>query len=125
MSIFNDGTFPAIWVKIKHVFHDDVEPVLETFFKQFAGDEGKLILSTALAYAPQLLTGNFGVISALVIKELLEKSTVIASQDVEHTLQQVQSALQIAKVSQGIATPKDQDIIANVAATEKATPQEA
>lgn len=124
MSIFTDF-FANAWEKIKHIFHDDVEPVLETFFKQFASDEGKLILSTAIAYAPQLLTGNFGAVSALVIKELVEKSTAIASQDTSQTLQQVQSALQIAKVSQGIATPKDQDIIANVAATEKAAPQEA
>jgi hypothetical protein len=131
MSIFTtvrDGVeypFELAWDHIKPVFVEDIEPALKAFLKLFASDEGKLILTTALAAAPALATGNFGAVTASIISTVITGSEKIAAQDAAITLQQVQSALQIAKVSQGIATPKDQDIIANVAATEKATPQEA
>lgn len=118
MSIFTtvrDGVeypFELAWDHIKPVFVEDVAPALKSFLALFASDEGKFILQTALAAAPALLTGNFGAISAAIVSDVIAGSVKIAAQDATITLQQVQSALQIAKVAQNIATPADQAIVA-------------
>jgi hypothetical protein len=115
MSIFTDF-FSSAWSRIKTVFKDDVEPTLEAFLKQFSSDEGHLILTTAIAAAPALATGNFGVIAGQVLSTVVSQSEALAAQDVTKTLQQVQSALQIAKVANNVLTPGDQQIIATATA---------
>lgn len=111
MSIFTN-LFANVWTSIKHFIKDDVEPPVKTFLEQFASDEGHLILTTAVAAAPALITGNFGVVVGQVMTTVIGQSANIAAQDITKTLQQVQSALQIAKVAANINTPGDQAIIA-------------
>lgn len=96
------------WAYIKSIFTDDVEPVLGSFLHLFSTDEGKLILTTAIAEAPALATSNWAVVAADVISKVISQSKIIASQDAVVTLTQVQSALQIAKAAASIVTPGDQ-----------------
>lgn len=103
--------FATVWDHIKHFFVEDVQPPLMAFLKQFSTDEGHLILSTAIAAAPALLTGNFGAVAADVFAQVVSQSAKLAAQDATTTLQQVQSALQIAKVSGNITSPGDQKIV--------------
>ena len=111
MSIFTD-TFAKIWTDISGFFKEDVQPELKSFLTQFATDEGHLILTAAIAAAPALLTGNFGVVAAQVVATVVSQSETLAAQDATKTLQQVQSALQVAKVAQNIQTPADVQIVA-------------
>jgi hypothetical protein len=106
MSIFSD-----LWDNIKHFFSADVEPALKTFLEQFATGEGTIILNAAIAAAPELITGNFAAVSAEVLATVVAQSKTLAAQDAKITLQQVQSALQVAKVAQSIQTPADAKII--------------
>lgn len=112
--------FKSIWTHISSFFHDDIAPPMEAFLKQFSSDEGHLILTTALTVAPALVTGGFGAIAQEVLGTVISQSAVLAAQDITKTLQQVQSALQIAKVAQNITTPGDTQII--TAATPAAAP---
>ena len=118
MSIFttvrNDIEYPfeQLWDEVAPVFQTDVLPELKAFLKLFATDEGKLILTTAMTYVPQILEKGFGVVTAEVIAVLVGQSVVIAKQDAQVTLNQVQSALQIAKVAANITTTADQTIMA-------------
>lgn len=122
MSIFSQigDIFEDLWENLSKFFHTDVEPAFKLFFQQFASDEGKLIFEKAVKYAPQLITGKFSEVVPLIIKELISESTVIAAQNYEKTVQQVQSALQVAKVASNIATPADQKIAATIAEEEGA-----
>jgi hypothetical protein len=104
--------FTTIWDDIKGFFIADVEPTLKAFLTQFDSEEGRMILSEAIAVAPALISGNFGTVAAQVLKDVISKSEAIAAQDVAVTLNQVQSALQIAKVAAAITTPGDQVLIA-------------
>lgn len=123
MSIFTtirDGVeypFEQAWEHIKPVFITDIEPVLKPFLQLFASHEGKLILTTAIGMAAGIATDGFGSVTGAVIKAVVAQSAIIAAQDAETTLKQVQSALQIAKVSQNITTPADQSILTSATST--------
>lgn len=117
MSIFNTigETFNVWWDKIKHIFHDDVEPAVKTFFSDFATEEGKLILVEGIEAAKQLAEGRaFGVVALELVTDLISKSPAIAAQDAAKTLQQVQGALQIGKAANGIQTTSDKQIVTAV-----------
>lgn len=123
MSLFvtvRDGVeypFEYAWDHIKPVIADELAPSLKAFLQLFSTDEGKFILQTGLAYAPKLLTEPFGVVAAEVVSVVVAGSVAIAKQDGSITLQQIQSALQIAKVAQNIQTPADTAIISSVSAS--------
>lgn len=108
--------FERVWEEISPVFESDVAPALKSFLQLFATHEGRLILDTAIKFAPSLITDGFGATTAKVIGILISESIAIAKQDYETTLQQVQSALQVAKVSAGITTATDQAIISDAKA---------
>lgn len=120
MSIFTDirddaeYPFEQAWEKVRPIFVTDIEPVLKTSLSLFSSQEGKLILTTAIAYAPKLLSGSFGAVVIEMFSVLVEQSIALAEQNTEQTIQQIQSALQLAKVSQNIMTPGDKDIVATV-----------
>lgn len=121
MSLFvtvRDGIeypFEQAWEHIKPVVVDELAPSLKSFLLLFSTDEGKFILQTAIAYAPKLLEGPFGAVAAEIASVVIAGSIAIAKQDASITLQQVQSALQIAKVAQNIQTPSDTALAASVA----------
>lgn len=128
MSIFTEdrdaveAPFEHAWATIKHVFVADVQPEIKSFLLLFATQEGKLILTTAIAVAPGLVTGNFAVVAAGVAATVISQSKVIAKQDFGITLQQVQSALQVAKAAANIQTPGDAPTIAAIQAAVGAAP---
>ncbi len=101
MSIFSsvEQDFESIWESIKGVFSTDVEPVLKSFFQQFASDDGKLILTDGIAAAAGLASGaSFGSIGATMFTDLLAKSETIAAQDAGKTLLTVQSTYRSARL---------------------------
>jgi hypothetical protein len=119
MSIFKTigDTFDALWEKVKHIFHDDVEPAVKTFFSDFASAEGKLILTEGIEAAKQLAEGKpFGEVALELVTDLIAKSPAIAAQDAAKTLQQVQGALQIGKAANGIQSASDKELVATVEA---------
>lgn len=108
--------FEQAWEHIKPVFVEDIAPAIKSFLQLFASTEGKFILETAIAYAPKLIKGSFSAVVEEIIAVVISGSIAIAKQDANTTLQQVQSALQVAKATQGIQTAGDTAIAASVAA---------
>jgi hypothetical protein len=128
MSIFTsiEQDFEAIWDGIKGAFNADVEPVLKSFFQQFASDDGKLILTDGIAAAAGLASGaSFASIGAAMFTDLLAKSETIAAQDAGKVLLTVQSALQIGKVAAGTLTASDHAIVATAAPAPAPAPEPA
>lgn len=99
------------------IFHKEVEPALIDFIHLFTTDVGKLILTTAISLIPSLPAKGFAAVTAEMINKLISESAVIAKQDATLTLNQVQSALQIAKVSVGVITATDQKIVDTIPET--------
>lgn len=124
MSIFDwpkirdaiEYPFEAIWDHIKPTISDTFIPAIKTFLELFARDEGKLIMSIALEEAPTLSKDGFAAVTSRIIARVVAESPKVAAQDLLITMQQVQSALQVAKVSLNITTPADQNLIASIAA---------
>lgn len=110
MSIFSNPhkVFDNLWDEISHIFNDDAKPFVKMFFQQFASDEGRMILAKSIAAAPRLNGEPFNTVATSVLADVTAASAVIAAQDATKTLLAIQSALQIAKVSDNIVTPSDQ-----------------
>lgn len=125
MSIFNfdwpkirdaiEYPFEVVWDHIKPTISETFIPALKTFLELFARDEGKLIMSVALEEAPNLSRDGFAAVTSRIISRVIAESPKIAAQDLLVTMQQVQSALQVAKVSLNVTTPADQNLIASIA----------
>ncbi|MCU1324995.1 MAG: hypothetical protein JWN34_365 [Bryobacterales bacterium] len=123
MSIFADAEaeFAAIWDSIKHVFHDDVKPAIETFLKQFSTEFGLQAVTAALAAVATLETGTpFGGVAVGLANTLIADAKADAAStallDANQILQTVQSALQVAKVANSVQTPADKTAAATIAA---------
>ena len=131
MSIFAnvaagiESSFDSLWARISNVFTVDVEPILKQFLKQFASADGAMILAEAMTGATALATGTaFNVVAGDVMKAVIAKSETLALQDASVTLQQVQSALQVAKVVGNITSPADTHALAVITAPVVVAPVE-
>lgn len=110
MSIFQniESGFQTVWENFKGYFTADVEPILRDFLEQFATADGQLILTSAITAVATLAGGApFATVAEELVTTLISKSETIAAQSALTTLQQVQSALSIAKITQHVVAPAD------------------
>lgn len=59
--------FERLWSWLSDLlahFWDSEAPALEAWLKQFANDEGKIILADAATYGPQILSGSISITDA-------------------------------------------------------------
>ena len=124
MSIFTnlENDFEAFWTNhIRPFLHDDVEPLIKTFVQQFDSQFGQQAITAALGAVGSLATGSpFGVVAAGLATTLFEDAKKDAKEnatlDAKQILQTIQSALQVAKVANGITTASDQVTVATMTA---------
>lgn len=116
MSIFTnlETDFETFWANhVKPFLVADIEPTLKTFISQFESTFGQQAITAALG-ATAALTGGaaFGTVAAGLAATLAADATADAKTgailDANTLLQTVQSALQVAKIANGVITPADQ-----------------
>lgn len=123
MSIFKnlEGDFESWWNgHFKPFLHEDVEPVLKTFIKQFESAFGQQAITAALGAVGSLATGaSFGVVATGLATTLYADAKADAAHDatldVTTVLQTIQSALQVAKAATGTVTAADTAAAATIA----------
>lgn len=118
--------FSNLWDKFKTelnvlsaLFSADVWPYIKSAVLFFLTDEGKIILQAAIAAAPTLAT-NFSAAVAEVATASISAAPSIISQDATHTLNQIQTALQLVKNTQGIVATNDSGSLEAVKAAQAA-----
>lgn len=115
-----EGDFSRLWDNhIKPFFTADVEPTLKLFIGQFQTQFGQQAITAALGSTAALAAGQpFGVIATGLAATLAADATADAETnatlDANTILQTVQSALQVAKVANGVQTPADQTAAASL-----------
>lgn len=116
MSIFTnlEADFESFWANhVKPFLVADVEPTLKAFMQQFESEFGKQAITAALSATASLAGGAaFGTVATGLATTLYADAKADAAEnatlDITQILQTVQSALQVAKVANGIVTPSDQ-----------------
>ncbi len=123
MSIFTntEKEFEDIWDDIKHIFVDDVEPVMKIFFNQFAGQFGKQALDLAMTDVVKLATGApFAEVAIEAAATLYADAKADAKEDATldaaKILQTIQSAFAVAKVATATVAPRDTTAVATIIA---------
>lgn len=101
------------------LFSADVWPYIKSTVLFFLTDEGKVILQAAIAAAPTLAT-NFSAAVSEVVQASVAAAPGIISQDATHTLNQIQTALQLVKNTQGMVAPNDTGSLDAVKAAQSA-----
>ena len=121
MSIFTsiEGDFDRFWANhMKPFLHDDVEPILKAFIRQFDSQFGKQAITAALEAVPEVATVGFAPTAVSLATTLYKDAVADAQTDAALTatqvLQTIQSALQVAKAVNGIVTPADQTAAASL-----------
>lgn len=88
------------------LFSADVWPYIKSTVMFFLTDEGKIILASAIKAAPTLAS-NFSAAVSEVAADAIAAAPAIIAQDATQTLNQIQTALQLVKNTQGIVAPND------------------
>lgn len=101
------------------LFSADVWPYIKSAVLFFLTDEGKIILQASIAAAPTLAT-NFSAAVAEVAQASVAAAPSIISQDATQTLNQIQTALQLVKNTQGMVAPNDTSSLDAVKAAQSA-----
>lgn len=116
MSIFTnlETDFDDFWNNtVKPFLHKDVEPVLKSFVQQFDSKFGQQAIAAALGAVESLAMPGaaFGSIATGLATTLFNDAKTDAETTAElnatQILQIVQSALQVAKMTNNIITPAD------------------
>lgn len=123
MSIFTiiEADFEAFWNEhLKPFLLEDAEPVLKIFVKQFSSVFGQQALAAAMGAVGDLVEGKgFGTVASDLATSLFNSAKQDAANevnaiDINQILQTIQSALQVAKVANGIVAPGDTAIVAKI-----------
>ncbi len=130
MSIFTnlETDFDNFWNNhVKPFLTQDVEPILKTFVQQFDSQFGQQAITAALGAVGTLATGaGFGTVATGLATTLIGDAKADAKSDVTldatQVLQTIQSALQVAKVANGVVTPADQTAAAAITQAPVAAP---